>query len=452
MLKKIFITQNIFNIKTFMHENLYKNKFFNNFNIDKFGLICFLSGIFFLASAVGISILLLLTSVLISFLKPYKFLKDKWNYPLLISGIWMIISTVIHFQRYEEYIAIGVDPKLSLLGLVNWLPFFLSFWGFQNYLNSPKKRLIVSILLISGSVPVIFSGILQLLHINGPFQILYGLVVWFQKPIQDIGSLAGLFNNQNYAGLWMVMVWPFCLSELTSPRRGSLKKITLLVLSFLFVSFIFLTDSRNAILGLILSSPIILGYTNLIWYLPTIFLGLALLGLTVLPIIPLEIKIFMESIIPTRIYTLFPQIGFENIQTYPRINKWIASFSLISNKPLFGWGAASFPILYSLKGESFGHAHNLPIEFAISYGILPSIIIFSFYGGILYLAFKKIFKLSRITDSGIYYFLNNKAWFSAFLIFLLSHLFDIQYFDARISTLSWILIAGLRCLLREDHK
>ena len=429
---------------------LYKDKLFNNFNIDKLGLLCFLSGIFLLASAVGISLLLLLISVLISFLKPLKFFDDKWNLPLVISGIWMLISTLIHFQRYEEYIALGIDPKLSLIGLVNWLPFFFSFWGFQNYLNSPQKRLIASILLISGSVPVIFSGILQLLNINGPFEIFYGLVVWFQKPIQDIGSLAGLFNNQNYAGLWMVMVWPFCLSELTSPRKSLPKKITLLILSLLFVSFIFLTDSRNAILSLILSSPIILGYTNLIWYLPTIFLGLALLGLTVLPMIPIEIKIFMESIIPKRIYTLFPQIGFENIQHYPRINKWITSFNYISNKPLFGWGAASFPILYSFKGESFGHAHNLPIDFAISYGIFPCIIIFSFYGGILYLASKKIFQLSRITDSEIYYYLNNKAWFSAFLIFLLSHLFDIQYFDARISTLSWILIAGLRCLLRED--
>ena len=86
-----------------------------------------------------------------------------------------------------------------------------------------------------------------------------------------------------------------------------------------------------------------------IWYLPTIFFGLALVGLTVLPIFPNELKIFMESIIPSRIYTLFPEIGFENIQSYPRINKWLSSISYISNKPLFGWGAASFPILYSFK-------------------------------------------------------------------------------------------------------
>tara|TARA_A100001388_G_C28761240_1_gene497941 strand:- start:7 stop:1308 length:1302 start_codon:yes stop_codon:yes gene_type:complete len=429
---------------------LYKNKLIKEFNIEKFGFFCFLAGIFFLASAVGISIILLLVSVIVSFLKPDKFLKDKWNYPLLLSGILMVISTSVHFQRYEKYIDLGLDPKLSLLGLVNWLPFFLCFWGFQNYLNSPQKRLITSKLLISGSIPVIFSGILQLFNINGPFELFYGLVVWFQKPIDDIGSLAGLFNNPNYAGLWMVLVWPFCLSELYNSKKSRLKNFTILVITILFVCFIFLTDSRNAILSLIISSPIVLGSTNLIWYLPTISLGFILLGLTVLPIIPNEIKLFMESIIPSRFYTLFPEIGLNNISSYPRINKWISSFSLISKNPIFGWGAASFPILYSLKGEHFGHAHNLPIEFAISYGILPSLIIFTSYGIILYLSFKKISRSFKNNSLEIDYFLNSKAWFAASLIFLLSHLFDIQYFDARISTLCWILLAGLRCFLKED--
>ena len=84
--------------------------------------------------------------------------------------------------------------------------------------------------------------------------------------MDEVGSLSGLFNNQNYAGLWMAIVWPFCLSELIRPKISFIKKITLFIISTLFVSFIFLTDSRNAILGLIISSPIILGYSNLIWY------------------------------------------------------------------------------------------------------------------------------------------------------------------------------------------
>ena len=83
------------------------------------------------------------------------------------------------------------------------------------------------------------------------------------KTISDIGSLAGLFNNQNYAGLWMVLVWPFCLAEFITPKRTPLKKLILLTISIFFYVFIFLTDSRNAILGLIISSPIVLGSSSL---------------------------------------------------------------------------------------------------------------------------------------------------------------------------------------------
>ena len=294
-----------------------------------------------------------------------------------------------------------------------------------------------------------FSGILQLLNINGPFELFYGLVIWFQKPIKEIGSVAGLFNNQNYAGLWMVLVWPFCLSELNTPKRSLNEKLTLFTISSLFVAFIFLTDSRNAILGLLISSPIILGISNLVWYLPLIFSGFSFLALTVLPIFPYEIRTFMESIIPSRIYTLFPEVGFNDLTSYPRINKWFSSINLITKSPIFGFGAASFPILYSFKEERFEHSHNLPLEMALSYGFITSFIIFSFYATLLYLSFKKISSLSKLKNIELGSFLNKKAWYASSLIFLLSHLFDIQYFDVRISTLCWILLAGLKCFINE---
>lgn len=434
-----------------MIKNLYQIKAFKTLRSEELGIFFFLTGVFFLPSALGISILLLLISLLISFLNPQPLLKDKWNYPLIISSLLMITSTISHFFRNETYNDLGLDPNLSFIGLFNWIPLFLCFYGFQKYLNSPQKRIITSKLLICGSIPVIFSGILQLLNVNGPFELFNGLVIWFQKPLKEVGSLSGLFNNQNYAGLWMALVWPFCLSEVLRPKRKHLKKIILFLICIFFIAFIFLTDSRNAILGLIISSPIVLGKANLIWYLPTIFFGFLLLALTVVPIFPIEIRSFMETIIPERIYTLFPKIGFNEINSYPRVNKWIASLSFISKNPIFGWGAASFPILYNLKnGEWFGHAHNLPFELAISYGILPSLIIFSFYLSLLYLSFKKISKFPPQSSNNICFFLNEKAWFASSLIFFLSHLVDIQYFDARISILCWILLAGIRSFLKEE--
>ncbi len=428
-------------------QDYFKSKFGNNFDIDNLGYLSFLIGVFLLASAVGISIIFFLISIFVGLSNNKGYFKDKWNYPFIFTTIYISISTIIHFINSKSNSIDAIDPNLSLLGLINWIPFFLCFWVFQKYLNSQEKRILTGKILISGSIPVLFSGLLQLLNINGPFEIMNGFVVWFQKPISETGSLSGLFNNQNYAGIWMVMTWPFCLCELKKTQRKFIIKCFLILICTGFTSFIFLTDSRNALLGLLISTPIVLGSSSLIWYLPTLIIGLTFLAIAVLPIFPESFQIFMQSIIPSRIYTLFPEIGFKYLGSYPRINKWIAALNFIASKPIFGWGAASFPIIYKIKsGEWFGHAHNLPLEIAVSYGIIPSIVIFLTYIFILYFAFKKIYKNK---SESLYFLSNQRAWFSSFLIFFLSHLVDIQYFDVRVSMYCWILLAGLKSYIEE---
>lgn len=421
------------------------------FDFEKIGHLSFILGVFFLASAVGISIIFLLISVIISFSKFKGFFKDKWNYPFILSAIFMLFSTFFHFNNYKHIKFENIDPNLSLLGLINWIPMFLCFWAFQTYLNSQSKRVLTAKTLVCGSMPVIFSGLLQLLNINGPFELFNGLIVWFQKPISEIGSVSGLFNNQNYAGLWMVMVWPFCLCEFKKAPRHFLKKLIIFLICISFTTFIFLTDSRNALLGLIISTPIVLGSSSLIWFLPTLIICVSSLAIAVIPIFPDSLQLLMRSIIPSRLYTLFPEIGFEYISTYPRVLKWRSALSYILERPIFGWGAASFPIIYMFSnGEWFGHAHSLPLELAVSYGIIPSITIFSTYIFILFLAFKKI-NNTRQTSKNYYLLIHKRAWFASSLIFFLSHLVDIQYFDARISIFCWILLAGLKTFLEDKN-
>ena len=420
------------------------------FDLEEIGHISFLIGVFLLASAVGISIIFFLISVIISFLKYKDFLKDKWNYPFVFSSLFMALSTFMHFQNSKNFNYENIDPNLSLIGLINWIPLFLCFWAFQKYLDTNTKRILTGKTLICGSIPVIFSGLLQLLNINGPFELFSGLIVWFQKPISEVGSLSGLFNNQNYAGLWIVMTWPFCLTELKKPHKSLIKKLIIFLICISFATFIFLTDSRNALLGLIISTPIVLGASSLIWYLPTLIISISFLAIAVIPIFPDSMQIFMKSIVPSRLYTLFPEIGFEYLGSYPRVTKWLAALKYIFERPIFGWGAATFPIIYMAKsGEWFGHAHNLPLELALSYGIVPSIIIFSTYITIIFLSLKKIMNFEK-TCKNKYLLSYLRAWFASSLIFFISHLVDIQYFDVRISLFCWILLAGLKKFLEDD--
>ena len=69
--------------------------------------------------------------------------------------------------------------------------------------------------LISGSIPFLVTGIGQY-HFNwtGPMETLFGLIKWYQRPIDNTivtrGGLTGLFNNANYAGCWLNIIFTFC--------------------------------------------------------------------------------------------------------------------------------------------------------------------------------------------------------------------------------------------------
>ena len=64
------------------------------------------------------------------------------------------------------------------------------------------------------------------------------------------------------------------------------------------------------------------------------------------------------------------QYAGERVPASTRISQWTVALQLIAEHPWFGWGAAAFSILYPLRtGQWHGHAHNLPLELAISHGL-----------------------------------------------------------------------------------
>ena len=79
------------------------------------------------------------------------------------------------------------------------------------------------------------------------------------------------------------------------------------------------------------------------------------------------------------------------------------------------------------------------LELVFNHGILVSVLILFTMISILIAASKKIF--FKLTQDLSFI---DKAWIISFANFLIIHLFDITYFDGRISILSWTLLAGLR--------
>ena len=403
--------------------------------------ISFKISLFFLASAPFISIcFLLFSSVVGSFLNKKNFFNDKWNMPLIICSFLMLISCLFStfFNNYLD--AKYWDYSLSWIGLLNWLPFFWFFWALQPFLMSPKDRELCGKFLIAGSIPVLATCIIHyFLEWNGPYSILNGLIIWFQKPISPNEGITGLFNNPNYTGSWLNIIWPFLLASFLNKSNNKYYKIITLVL-IIFTSFsIFLTLSRNAWLGYFLTLFLTLfSYSKIksFFFLVPVFLATLIYFLSNFD---LDFIVFLINKLNREISPDY----YNNIDI-TRLNIWFIAIKFILQKPLFGWGAASFPALLNMDRNIWkGHTHNLFLEIAISYGLPALALIFSFIFIIIYKNYKIFLK-----DSFRKSFTNEKlfenAWLFSFIILIISQLFDVQYFDVRISLIFWILLAGLK--------
>ena len=417
-------------------------------SIQEYGSFLFLLGMFFLPSAFFLAIIFLLPAALLgSFFNKNNYFKDRWNYPFLIFGILICLSAFSqNFILTNNYSDIW-DPSLSLIGLGNWLPFIYFFWSFQPYINSNSKRRLLALILVAGTVPVVVTGFGQyFFNWTGPFKTLNGLVIWYQRPIENPGGLSGLFSNQNYAGSWLNFVWPFCLAFFLEKKNNIFRRMISLGF-FLSVGFAaFLTFSRNAWLGLITTFPIFIERRGIKILLPLILLIFLSFIYIFSPIFSGEFQNILRNILPEKILLEFSTDGYVGLDS-SRIEIFLSALNLIKLSPIFGTGAASFPAIYFSETSFWkGHPHNILLELAISFGLPATLILFLFVTFIILLSGKLIFLKNKNNDSLI-----DKAFWASLFVFAISQLADIQYFDGRISILAWILIASLKNIIEENN-
>ena len=121
----------------------------------------------------------------------------------------------------------------------------------------------------------------------------------------------------------------------------------------------------------------------------------------------------------------------------------------ISDNIFFGYGAGSFSNIYESLDGTFGgiqHSHNIFLELTFNHGIIVSILILLPMISILLSASKKFL----IYGKEDYFSFTEKAWIISFASFLFIHMFDLTYFDGRISLLCWTLLAGLRAMTKKS--
>ena len=423
---------------------------FISFRSSNLEFKCFLIAVLFLASAPFISCLFFLYPLYKGIINSYNnIFKDKINQIFIISSLIILLRSIISTLVIDNRLSL-LTPSLSWAGMANWIPLFACYVGFNPYLDNEFKRKKIIKFFIAGTIPVLISFIGQYwFDWYGPFEILNGLIKWFQRPLTPTNqNVTGLFSNPNYAGVWLSMMLPLSMGLIKEKlylKEFFKSKIMFLIIIFISTS-ILLTNSRNAWIGLLITFTLLLGRKYLKWYIPLILFILVFILSSFLPFIPYEISDFTQKVVPDIIQNKFSEIIL-NFKTYPRLDIWSNAIFFIIKKPLFGWGANSFPSLYFLKtGLSNSHTHNLFLELSISYGLIVSILIFGVIIYILYKSFLSIFLKNQPLS------LTEKGWWVAAFLFFFSHLYDVLIYDIRINIASWIFLVGLRNTFKNNKK
>ena len=409
----------------------------------------FYIGIFFLPSAIFISGLFLITSIFISLRsKNIELLRDKWNYPLYIALLLVIYSTFnntfINIPNNELYL----NKAPIFFSTFNWIPLFFAYFGFQKYLRTYLQRELFLKFLISGSIPVFFSCIIQILNIFGPFKSSYGLIVWFNKPFSEVGGLTGLFSNPNYLGQFLLIILPFIIYFIRTEEKSLFIQINLLIYLFLTIYFSISTNSRNALIGTIISLFYLISSTKikkLFSFLSIFCIAAFLFNPISKKIIEININGFCSK------YQQFSICQIHRISHYsPRIEIWNNALKLIKERPLWGWGGSTFKDMYNsidiTSVQTYTHSHNLPLEIAYSFGIPASLIICS----TVILIFLKTLSINIFNKNENNNNLLNQAWLISSFSFMFTHLSDVTYYDGKISILFVLLVAGLRNILIDN--
>ncbi len=394
------------------------------------GWRCFQLGLLLLASSALLAGVLLLVALILGCRQRLPWWRDRVNQVLLLVSALMVLGCFTASSGW-----------LAWVGLANWLPFFWAFWGFQPYLASAPARRRVALWLVAGTVPVIVTGLGQLFWgWSGPFQILGGAIIWHLKAGGNPpGRLAGLFDYANIAGAWLALAWPFALAALLQRRQSWRKRLPALLITVGLVAAMALTDSRNAWGALVLALPLVAGPARWIWLLPLLLLLLIPVGLASLPGVPLVLQAPARALVPGVIWERLSDLEFAGRRplAITRVNQWGVAVQLVAERPWLGWGAAAFSVIYPLRtaGIWHGHPHNLPIDLAVSHGVLVAVLL---VGLVLAL---QIQAARRGMASGALF---ERAWWASFLVLMALHATDIPLYDSRINIAGWVLLCGLR--------
>jgi O-antigen ligase len=360
------------------------------------------------------------------------------NQGLLLLGCWMVIIALFAESRQQ-----------SIGGLFNFLPFFIVFIAQSYLIKTPNQLRRLAWLIILPSLIIVLLGMGQLFsgwYFHWKFGSIDGssgfLLDWeIKKGGEPAGRMASLFYYANVLASYFVTTLTLTLGLFVEAWQTHRSKLTQIGLSIILVANLmglFWTNSRN---GWVLAVAMVVAFAT---YIGWRWVGALVMGGVIAVLeaayAPPPLRDWFRTIVPRMIWA---RINDDLYTDRPiaslRSTQWQFAWDLTQQRPLTGWGLRNFTSLYQAKMDLFmGHPHNLPLMLSAEMGIPATLIFYALVGWVMF--------------SGVQWVRAEKDWRDrtigltfvlAFAGCTIFSLFDVTFFDARINTLQWVLLAGI---------
>jgi O-antigen ligase len=356
------------------------------------------------------------------------------NQILLMLGAWMVIIALFAYDR-----------PTALVGLVNFLPFFIVFTA-QSYLIQQVEQLRhLAQLLVLTSIPVILIGFGQLYFgWEGHVELLWVLVDWLiQKGGTPPGRMASVFFYATVLASYLCVTFTLSmglwLEQLQARKSQSPWNSHWILLAVTIANGIalFLTHSRNAwgiMLLVCLAFAVERGWRGLVG-----LVGLGIGAIAAAAYAPEPIHQGFRQIVPRFIWArLNDQLYSDRPVADLRSTQWRFAWKMIEQRPWTGWGLRNFSSLYSESWNFYiGHPHNLPLMLMAEMGIPATLIFIGAIGWVVVSGCRYLPSLEGCDRLTLFTFL------VVFIGCTLFCLLDIPLFDARINAMNWLILAGI---------
>lgn len=302
---------------------------------------------------------------------------DSIRMPHLPRRVWIVVSAWLGWLMITTMFA--QSPARSWFGSYDWQLGLLTQFGLMGVawlmlisIRDVRAARTVQGSLIFASIPVILYGTMQVFQLD-PFK-------WQAWYVSDLSArrVFSTLGNQNYLGIYLAMVMTMTLSVLLDSKTR-VRRIGIVILLIAQAWCLWLTDSRSAVIALVMSSSsLVVGrWRFVLWQARVIWVSVVIISIVATFVASSALgEQIADSVSPRSTIDIRPLI-------------WESASRAVAARPWNGWGLSSFDLAMvnhaapafikrlsdpDIGGRVIDRAHNLWWELLVEVGA-PGLVI-----------------------------------------------------------------------------